>query len=69
MEAAKASAYALTVQLSASTPAPSSWCRGWQRRRHDERVESYGNEANEPGTKISAARSATVGSSADCTHD
>ena len=51
MEAAKASAYALTVQLSLDSGAE-FLVQGWQRRRHDESVEPYQNEANEPRTRV-----------------
>ena len=50
--AAKASAYALTVQLSPSTPAPSSWCRVGSAVVTTSASSPTRNEANEPRTRV-----------------
>jgi hypothetical protein len=52
MEAAKASAYALTVQLSPSIPAPSSWCRVGSAVVTTSASSPTRNEANEPRTRV-----------------
>jgi hypothetical protein len=70
MEAAKASAYALTVRLNPSTPAPKCLLQGWQHRRHDERVESYQIRGERTEDECPALRGPQpVGGSADRKHD